>query len=97
VPKNEVNAQWSYTSPRWTAGVQTRFAGNALDDTTFLPLGRAFTVDAEVSRQLVRHASLFFAAQNLFDDRYTVARTPVRSLGPPVIARGGIRLDFGGR
>ena len=97
VPKNEINLAWSYTSPRWTAGVQGRFLGDELDDTTFLPLGRAFTVDAEVSRQLLPHASLFFAAQNLFDDRYAVARTPVSSLGPPVLARGGIRVDFGGR
>jgi outer membrane receptor protein involved in Fe transport len=97
VPKNEVTAQWSYAAPRWTAGVQGRFVGNALDDTTFLPLGRAFTVDAEVSRQILPHANLFLAAQNLFDDRYNVARTPVSSLGPPVLLRGGIRLDFGGR
>jgi iron complex outermembrane receptor protein len=97
VPKNEFNVQWSYTSPRWTAGVQARFVGNELDDTTFLPLGRGFTVDAEVSRELLQHLSLFLSAQNLFDDRYDVARTPVTSLGPPVLARGGIRLDFGRR
>lgn len=97
VPKNELNLQWSYTSPTWNAGVQARLLGNELDDTTFLSLGRAFTVDAEVSRQLQRHASFFVAAQNLFDDRYAVARTPVTSLGPPVLARGGIRLDFGRR
>ena len=97
VAKNELNVDWSYTAPRWTAGVQTRFVGNEFDDTTFLPLGRAFTVDAEVSRQLLPHANLFVAAQNLFDDRYTVARTGVSSLGPPVLVRGGIRLDFGGR
>ena len=97
VPRNEVTAQWSYTAPRWTAGVQARFVGDALDDTTFLPLGRAFTVDAEVSRQMLPHADLFLAAQNLFDARYNVARTPVSSLGPPALLRGGIRLDFGGR
>ena len=95
VPKNEITAQWSYISQRWTAGVQCRFDDNALDDTTFLSLGRAFTVGAEVSRQLLPHAHVFLAAQNLFNDRYVVARTPVSSLGPPAMLRGGIRVDFG--
>jgi len=95
VPLNGFNAQFSWVHPKWTAGVQARYAGNQFDDAADLfPLGRAFTLDAEVSRQLLRGANIFVAAQNLFDDRYDVARTPITNVGPPVLARAGLRFDF---
>ena len=55
-----------------------------------LPLGRAFIVDAEVSRRLGSHASIFGAAGNILDDRYTVARTPITNVGPPTLSPRGI-------
>ncbi len=96
VPKNSFTAQFSYIAPNWTIGVQTRFTGNQFDDAANLfPLGRAFTVDAELSRRIpAAHTELFVAAQNLFDDRYMIARTPTTNLGPPVLARTGIRFEF---
>jgi outer membrane receptor protein involved in Fe transport len=95
VPLNGFNAQFSWSNPKWTAGVQARFVGNQFDDAANLfPLGNAFTVDAEVSRLLRRGASVFVAAENLFDDRYDIARTPITDTGPPVLARVGLRFDF---
>jgi iron complex outermembrane receptor protein len=96
VPKNSFTAQFSYIAPNWTVGVQTRFTGNQFDDAANLfPLGRASTVDAELSRRIpAAHTELFVAAQNLFDDRYTIARTPNTNLGPPVLARVGVRFEF---
>jgi outer membrane receptor protein involved in Fe transport len=97
VPKHSFNAQFSYVDRNWTAAVQTRLIGNQFDDDrNLLPLGRAFIVDAEASRRLPRpaHASIFIAAQNLFDNRYTVARTPVRNFGPPALVRAGFRFEF---
>jgi outer membrane receptor protein involved in Fe transport len=97
VPKHGFNVQFSYLDRNWTMGVQTRLAGNQFDDDqNLLPLGRAFTVDAEASRRLPgpAHTSIFIAAQNLFGNRYTIARTPVSNVGPPVLVRGGFRFDF---
>ncbi len=95
VPLNGFNIQFNWVHPKWTAGVQARYAGNQFDDAANLfPLGHAFTVDAEVSRQLLRGTQVFVAAQNLFDDRYNVARTPVTNVGPPILARVGLRVDF---
>lgn len=95
VPKNQFNVQLSYSGNVWTAGVQTRYTGNQFDDDqNLLPLGRAFVVDAEVSRRLGAHASIFGAAGNILDDRYTVARTPITNVGPPTLVRGGIRLTW---
>jgi len=98
VPKNQFNVQLSYSGNVWTAGVQARFTGNQFDDDqNLLPLGRAFVVDAEVSRRLGAHASVFAAAGNILDDRYTTARTPITDVGPPTLIRGGIRLTWPAR
>jgi outer membrane receptor protein involved in Fe transport len=95
VPKNQFNVQLSYSGNVWMAGVQTRYTGNQFDDDqNLLPLGRAFVVDAEISRRLGAHASIFGAAGNILDDRYTVARTPITNVGPPTLVRGGIRLAW---
>ena len=95
VPLNGFNVQFSWSNPKWTAGVQARFSGNQFDDAANLfPLGTAFTVDAEVSRQVLPHANVFAAAQNLFNDRYMVARTPITNDGTPILARAGLRFDF---
>ena len=75
--------------------MQARLVGDQFDDAANLfPLGRAFTVDAEVSRRLLAWRGRVRCAENLFDDRYTVARTPITDLGPPILARAGLRFDF---
>ena len=95
VPRHSFNVQVSYVDAKWTAGLQTRLTGNQFDDDqNLLPLGRAFIADAEVSREIVPHVSAFFAAQNLFNNTYNIARTPVVSVGPPAIVRGGLRFAF---
>jgi outer membrane receptor protein involved in Fe transport len=95
VATNQFNVQLSYSGRLWTAGLQTRYIGNQFDDDqNLLPLGRAFIVDAEVSRRLGSHASIFSAAINLLNDRYTVARTPIINVGPPALVRGGVRFEW---
>jgi hypothetical protein len=40
----------------------------------------------------------YVAVENLLNDRYGVAiSSPVQNLGPPILARIGIRYDFPGR
>jgi outer membrane receptor protein involved in Fe transport len=95
VPQNQFSVQASYNEQKWTVGVQARFLGNQFDDDqNLLPLGRAFSLDAQVSRSFGRHVAVFFAAQNLTDDRFNTAATPVYMVGPPVFVRGGLRLNW---
>jgi outer membrane receptor protein involved in Fe transport len=95
VPQNQFSFQASYTARNWNWGIQGRFLGNEFDDDqNLLPLGRAFSLDAQVSRNLSRHASLFFAAENLTGDRYKLEATPVYLVGPPVLVRGGLRFTW---
>ena len=95
VPQNQFSFQVNYVTRNWTWGVQGRFLGNQFDDDQNLfPLGRAFSLDAQVSRYLGRGTSLFFAAENLTDDRFKFEATPVYMVGPPVFVRGGIRFNW---
>src|SRR5258708_7915479 len=56
VPQNQFSFQASYHGKGWNAGLQGRFGGQQFDDDqNLLPLGRAFSLDAEVSRQLGWH------------------------------------------
>ena len=95
VPQNQFSLQASYVGKNWDAGIQGRFSGDQFDDDqNLLPLGRAFSLDAQVSRKLGRRASLFFAVQNLTGDRFKTAATPVFLVGPPILVRGGVRFQW---
>ena len=93
VPQNQFSFQASYFAGKWSAGLQGRFLGDAFDDDlNTLPLGRAFSLDAQITRQILPHTSIFFAAQNLTDNRFAIAKSPVTTEGPPIFIRGGVRF-----
>jgi len=95
VPRKQVNVQLNYLGRIWTAGLQARFVGQQFDDDqNLLPLDRFFTLDAELSHRLRPQVTLFAAAQNLTNVRYQVGRTPVLTVGPPALARAGVRFDL---
>lgn len=105
VPRHEATFQVRYSNPtadnrlaRFTVGLQGRAESAAYDnDLNTFRLDPYFTLDAFVSHALVRGTEVFAAAENLTDQRYQVALTPVANLGPPILVRVGIRLDLGGR
>ncbi|HET7101575.1 MAG TPA: TonB-dependent receptor [Terriglobia bacterium] len=105
VPGNVATFQALYSNPtaasRWrrlTLGLQGRYVGNQFDDDqNLLPLGRFFTLDASLSRRIWNDLEAYVAVGNIFDERFTVARTPVRELGPPILFRLGFRLHIGQR
>ncbi len=98
VPRNVGTAQLRYSNPKTlTFAMQARYVGKQYDDDqNQLPLNGFFTADAYLSRQIHRGVELYAAAENMFDRRYQVSRTPIVQLGPPVMARAGLRLTFGG-
>jgi outer membrane receptor protein involved in Fe transport len=105
VPSHVVTFQALYSNPaatsRWrrlTLGLQGRFVGNQFDDDqNLLPLGKFFTLDASLSRHVWRDTEAYVAVENIFDERYTVQRTPIRELGPPTLFRVGFRVNIGQR
>jgi len=96
VPRNGFTWEARYWNPsRVFASVQGRFVGRQFDDDlNTLPLDRFYTMNFEAGRALNRNIEVFVAAENFTDQRYQVARTPVVNVGPPILARVGLRLNF---
>ena len=95
VPRHQVNFQVTYNSAKWLVATQGRFVSRQFDDDqNLLPLEKFFTVDAEVTRVLTERFRLFLAFQNLTGSRYQISSTPVFTVGPPVLVRGGVRVTL---
>jgi outer membrane receptor protein involved in Fe transport len=95
VPKNQAAFQVNYIGDGWNAGFQGRYVGMQFeDDQNQLPLNGFFTADAQVARRLSENLSVFIAAQNLTAARYEVGRTPVLTIGPPLLFRAGVRVQI---
>jgi iron complex outermembrane receptor protein len=95
VAEYSVGADLRYNSPLWTASTQLRVTGPQFDDDVNTRLlRRAVVVDVFGGRTLVRRVMAFVAIENLFDSEYEVGRIPIRSLGLPRAARGGVQILF---
>jgi len=99
VARHLLTFQARYSNPhRFTFAIQGRAAGAQFDDDqNLLPLDKYFTLDAFASRALGRGVEVFGAFENLTGQRYDIGRTPVRTLGPPLLARIGVRIQVGSR
>jgi len=96
VPHQQFTLQARYVNPKIvTATMQGTFVGQQFDDDlNTLLLKRFFTVDLYLGRSLGRGVEIFAAAENTFNQRYFTALTPTPSLGPPILARIGLRYQF---
>lgn len=77
-------------------GLQGRASsGQFDDDQNRFHLDKYFTLDVLASRPLTHGLEAFAAIENLFNQRYAVGLTPVKTIGPPLSMRFGIRLHLG--
>lgn len=99
VPRHLLTFQARYSNPRvLTLAVQGRAGSTQFDDDQNLfPLDPYFTLDALASRSLRKGVEVFGALENLTGERYDIGRTPVRTIGPPLLARIGVRFQLGSR
>jgi outer membrane receptor protein involved in Fe transport len=67
------------------------------DDQNQLVLPGYFTLDVQASRRLGRLATAFVALENVTGRRYAVGLTPAETLGPPFLARAGVKVDWSRR
>jgi outer membrane receptor protein involved in Fe transport len=98
VPKIQGGVALTWADPKWfTAGTQVRFSGEQYDDdlnTEAFILGAYAVWDASVSRQVVRGLNAFLAVENILDEEYDTARTPLRAIGWPRTVRLGARITW---
>jgi outer membrane receptor protein involved in Fe transport len=93
VPLNEFTFQGTWAAPRkFFVAIQGRTASNEYDDDqNLLPLGGYFVLSASVSHPLPKGFTVFVAGENLTNQSYEIARTPVVNLGQPILGRIGLR------
>jgi len=101
VPRNVFTWEARYWNPsRLMLSLQGRFVGNQFDDDqNQYPLGRYYTMDLQIGRNLSRNFELYAAAENLLNERYNVANTPTANgslfnIGPPLLYRIGLRVSW---
>lgn len=84
VPRHQASLRWQGRGGplRWV--VEGRWASDAFeDDLEELALGELFVVDLGITAPLSRELDITVAAENLFDERFTVGRLPEERLGAP--------------
>ena len=98
VPRNVFTWQALYRSPSTLLlSLTGRFVGRQFDDDqNKFPLDRFYTMDLQLGRAITRNVELFCAVENILNQRYEVAKTPIVNLGPPVLYRFGVRLSLPG-
>jgi outer membrane receptor protein involved in Fe transport len=93
-PRHRGSALVTFDNPSLvTATVQLRVTGPQYeDDLNERGMGGYAVVDVSASRRLFWKVHLFAAVENLFDREYLAGRAGVDTLGPPLLARVGLRL-----
>jgi outer membrane receptor protein involved in Fe transport len=97
VPQHQLTWEARYWNPtRIMLSVEGRYATSQFDDDlNTLVLGPYFVMDVFAGRQFRGGIVGYAAIENVLNDRYAVAFSlPVQNLGPPILARVGIRYDF---
>lgn len=80
---------------KFTVAAYARAQGRQYDDDQNLfPLGSYAVIDAYFSHRLTHSLQGFIAGENLTNRRYEVGRTPVLTVGPPIVARVGLRWTW---
>lgn len=80
---------------RWSATGTVRVIGAQFDDDrNNFRLAAGSLSDARVAWRWSRRLELFGAIENVFDEDIDTGRTPLRTIGSPRLARGGIQLRF---
>ena len=97
VPRHQFTFQTRYSNPSIaTVALQGRASSSQFDDDlNQFRLASYFTLDVFISRQLNHRFEIFGAAENVFNQRYEVGKTPVTTLGPPILVRVGFRMRIG--
>ncbi len=94
VPRHQFTLQARYSRGRWLASGQFRASSSQFDDDLnqfrLEPYGQ---LDVFVLRSIGERLRVFAAVENVFNSRYSVGKTPIRTVSSPALMRVGIRWN----
>lgn len=92
--RHQFTFQTRYARRDWNFAVQGRASSAQFDDDlNSLRLEPYFQTDVFVSKRFGENLQIFTGIENIFNSRYSVGRTPVRSLASPTNVRIGVRWN----
>jgi outer membrane receptor protein involved in Fe transport len=104
IPRHSLTWEARYWNPaKLMLSLQGRYSSLQYDDDlNTLPLKQYFVLDFFAGRALRRGLVAYVAAENLLNQRYDVTLSPsaipggppLENLGPPILARVGLRIDL---
>ena len=90
--RHQFTFQTNYSKNNWTLAFQGRASSKQFDDDLNLfRLEPYFQLDAYAARRFKENLQIFAAIENIFNSRYSIAKTPVRSVSSPINLRVGVR------
>lgn len=92
VARHQVTFQARYPLKDWTLALQGRASSKQFDDDLNLfRLEPYLQLDLFASRRLRENLSIFTGIENLLNSRYSIGKTPVRTVSSPLNVRAGFR------
>jgi outer membrane receptor protein involved in Fe transport len=95
VPAHQFTFQARYANSRgWSFALQGRAASEQFDDDlNTLRLEPFFQLDAFGAKRFKENWQVFMGIENIFNSRYSVGRTPLRTVSSPINGRIGLRWN----
>ena len=92
VARHQFNFQARYAASNWTVAMQGRASSAQYDDDLNLFRLEPYTqIDLFFSRRLNEKLQIYAAVENIFNTRYSVGKTPIRTVSSPANFRIGLR------
>lgn len=92
VARHQFTFQARYPAGTWTFAFQGRASSAQFDDDLNLfRLEPYFQADIFASKRLRENLTLFTGIENIFNSRYSIGRTPIRTVSSPINIRVGVR------
>ncbi len=94
VARHQFTFQTNYTKNAWTLSFQGRASSKQFDDDlNLLRLEPYFQLDAFAAKNIKENVQVFAGVENVFNERYSIGKTPIRTVSSPINLRVGIRWN----
>ena len=92
--RHQITFQTNYALKSWDFAVQSRASSAQFDDdlNTFR-LEPYFQADVFISKRFGENLRVFTGIENIFNSRYSVGKTPLRTVSSPINIRFGVRWN----